>query len=356
MVKTRGLRPAGGLRTSAPGRWLPRLGLAALVAALFVADIALGSILLSPGEIWRALVSSADGGALATAVLSYRLPKAATAALAGAALAVSGLLMQTIFRNPLAGPYILGVSSGASLGVALAMIGGGALGLSAGGALGEATTVTAALVGSGAVLLALLAVSARVRDIMTVLILGMLFGSAISAVIGVLQYFSPESTLKSYVVWSMGSLGAVDGRQLVWLAAAVASGLALAAALAGRLDLALLGESYARTSGMDVRRFRVAAFAATSLMTGSVTAFCGPIGFVGIVVPHIARMAARTTSHRRLIALSAALGAALMLAADIVAQTPGRAGVLPINSVTALFGIPVVVWIMLRGKSAGDLF
>jgi len=281
-------------------------------------------------------------------IQNFRMPKVVSALLAGSALAVSGLQMQTVFRNPLAGPYVLGISSGASLGVALVLMGSSAFGLSFWGS--QVGTVVAALVGSLLVLMLILAVSIRVRDIMTLLILGMMFGTAVSAVTSLLQYFGSETSLKNFVIWTMGSLGGV-GRQQLWLyAALVLLGLALAWAYVRPLNVLGIGDTYARSLGFNVKQTRFLIFLSTSLLAGTATAFNGPIAFVGIAVPHLARMVFRTSNHAILVPASALAGAATLLLCDIIAQLPGSAAVLPLNSVASLMGIPVVIYIVLKNK------
>lgn len=268
-------------------------------------------------------------------VVDIRLLKMITATLAGMALSVSGLQMQTLFANPLAGPYVLGLSSGASLGVALLLLGGVA------GAFGVAM---AALVGAGVVMLLLLVVNARVRDGMSLLILGILFSSAVGAIVQILQFLSSESALKSYVVWTMGSLGDVIWRQLPLLLLIVVVGLILAVLTIKALNLMLFGPVLARSMGLDLRRSRTVILLSTTLLAGGITAFCGPIGFIGLAVPHIARGICRTADHRILLPASALLGADILLGCDLIS----RLLVLPINSVTALVGIPVVIYVILR--------
>ncbi|MGI6478387.1 MAG: FecCD family ABC transporter permease [Salinivirgaceae bacterium] len=328
-----------------------------LLVATFVLNLSVGSSNIGFSKIWQAIFSGDTQDIVYITLFQYRLPKALTAILVGIALSVSGLIMQTVFRNPLAGPYILGVSSGASLGVALVMLGAGSFGLaSAVNQLGNGTIIISAVAGAMAVLMLLLVVSFRIRDIMTVLILGILFSSGISAFIGIMQYFSPDSMLKAYVIWTMGSLGAVDMQQLVWLAVSVFAGVLLSLLSSKQLNVMLLGEDYARTSGMNILRFRVLVFTATGLLAGSVTAYCGPIGFIGIMVPHLARLLTKTTNHQTLIFYSSIIGAILMLLSDTVSQMPGYTGVLPINSVTAFLGIPVVIWIVLKNHKFSSSF
>lgn len=312
-----------------------------LCVVLFVADLLLGSMSVAWGEVM-------DAGSLAqNLVLNYRLPKALVALMVGVALPVSGVLMQTVFRNPLAGPYILGVSSGASLGVALFLLGSPIMGAGLAMDLGVALS---AWVGAAVVLVVVLAVSVRLKDIMAVLILGMMLSSAAAAFVDLLQYFSSESALKGFVVWAMGSLTSSSSTQIWIMAVAIVAGLIISVGSIKSLDVLLLGENYARSMGLDVTRSRLVIFAATSLLAGGVTAFCGPIAFVGIAVPHVARMMFRTSSHRVLLPASAAVGVAVMLACDIIAGVPFSDMVLPINTITALFGIPVVVLVVVRSR------
>ena len=321
--------------------------LAVAVAALFVADLAVGSTSITMSGVWAALTGGDCDVATRDIVLKIRLIKAVMAILAGAALAVSGLQMQTLFRNPLAGPYVLGVSSGASLGVAIFLLGAPILGLAASPALQLLGTAGAAWVGSGLILMLVMALSRRIKDIMVILILGMMIGSAIGAVVEILQYLSNENALKSFVVWTMGSLGDVTATQLQLVVPTILVGLVLAIALIKPLNLLLLGENYARTMGLDITRSRRMIFASTTLLAGTVTAFCGPIGFIGLAVPHLARMLFASADHRVLIPASMLTGAAVLLACDMVA----KAMALPINTVTALMGIPIVIFVVVRNRS-----
>ena len=326
-----------------------------MLLLFFIGDLLVGSYFISIRDLMNAIFRSEKADPQVLLIVNqFRIPKALTAVLAGAALSVAGLQMQTVFRNPLAGPYILGVSSGASLGVALLVLGTGSL---LGGGIASATgswsIVAAAWVGSGLVLLAVMMISARIKDIMTILILGILISSAISSVVSILQYFSNESMLKSFVVWTMGSLGSVTNIQLSVLFPSVLIGILIAFSSSKFLDAFLLGENYARSMGMNVRFARATVFLSTCILAGSITAFCGPIGFIGIAVPHIARMVLKTASHSLLVPGSILIGALMMLASDILSQLPGSERILPVNSVTALLGIPIVIWIIIRNKNSG---
>lgn len=320
--------------------------LTAVAAVLFAVDLAVGSVSLPLGDVWAALTGGDVAQATAKIVREIRLLKAVTAVLAGMALAVSGLQMQTLFRNPLAGPYVLGISSGASLGVALFILGAPLLGQAA-AVVGNFGIAGAAWLGSAAILAVIAAVSRRIRDIMVILILGMMFSSGVGAVVQILQYLSHEEALKTFVIWTMGSLGEVTSPQLWLLTAAVAAGLLTALLSIKPLNLLLLGEQYARTMGLDVRRSRMLVFLSTTLLAGTVTAFCGPIGFVGLAVPHVARILFKNADHRVLMPASALTGAVVLLVCDIVSKRLA----LPVNTVTALLGIPVVVWVVVRNKS-----
>ncbi|MDD4746600.1 MAG: iron ABC transporter permease [Salinivirgaceae bacterium] len=338
-------------------RKLQYLILLFLLVLAFIINLSVGSSTTSFDDIWQSIIGFQQNDQISIALFQYRFPKALTAILAGVALSVSGLIMQTVFRNPLAGPFVLGVSSGAGLGVAIVMMGMGAFGSSMLlSSTGNLAIIIAALVGSGVVLSILLIVSFRIKDIMTILILGILFSSSISAIIGIMQFFSPESMLKAFVIWTMGSLGSVDMDKIIWLAASVFIGITLSILNSKHLNIMMLGENYARTSGMNIMLFRIMIFTATSFLAGGVTAFCGPIGFIGIMVPHIARMITKTTDHKTLIIYASIIGAIIMLVADTVSQMPGQTGVLPINSVTALMGIPVVIWIILKNQKLSSIF
>lgn len=311
---------------------------------LFVADMATGAVDIPFSRVVAALSGGECPETIAKIVINIRLVKAIVALLAGAALAVSGLEMQTLFRNPLAGPYVLGISSGASLGVALFLLGAPVLGLS--GYMASIGVAGAAWIGSALVLAVIAFVGRRITDIMVILILGIMFSSGVSAIVQVLQYLSHEDALKAFVIWTMGSLGDVNTSQL-WVAVpSVAVGLVLAVVVIKPLNLLLLGEEYARSMGLDLTRSRSLLFASTTLLAGTVTAFCGPIGFIGMALPHVARMLFSDADHRVLIPGCMLVGAVVMLACDIVSKF----FTLPVNSITALVGIPVVVWVVVRNK------
>ena len=312
--------------------------LSLLLMALFIVDLAAGAADIPLLHVWAALTGGDCPAVTAKIVLDIRLVKAVVALTAGMALSVSGLQMQTLFRNPLAGPYVLGISAGASLGVAFVVLAGVASSLG---------IVGAAWAGAATVLAVIAAVGRRIKDIMVILILGMMFSSGVGAVVQILQYLSNEDSLKAFVIWTMGSLGDVTAVQLAVLVPSVAAGLVLAVFSVKSLNLLLFGEEYAVTMGLDLKRSRALLFVSTTLLAGSVTAFCGPVGFIGLAMPHAARMLFRSADHKVLLPAAALVGAAVLLLCDIVSKTL----VLPVNAITALLGIPIVVWVVLRNKT-----
>ena len=312
--------------------------LAALTLFLFLLDLAVGAVAVPLGDVWAALTGGDCPRATAKIILNIRLIKAVVALLAGAALSVSGLQMQTLFRNPLAGPYVLGISSGASLGVALVVLAG------VGSSIGIAG---AAWLGAAIVLVVIAAVGHRIKDIMVILILGMMVSSGIGAVVQILQYVANDESLKMFVIWTMGSLGDVTFNQLAVLIPSIIAGLLLAVITIKPLNLLLFGEEYAVTMGLNVRRSRGLLFLSTTLLAGTVTAFCGPIGFIGLAMPHVTRMLFRNSDHRVLVPGTVLSGASVLLLCDLVSKL----FTLPINAITALLGIPIVVWVVLRNKS-----
>ena len=321
--------------------------LSLLTAALFTADLLVGSVAVALRDIWAALTGGSCDPAVRDIILKIRLLKAVKALFAGAALAARGLQMQTLFRHPLAGPYVLGISSGAGLGVALFLLGAPLLGVSAHSFVQSLGIAGAAWLGAALVLLIVMAVSRRIKDIMVILILGMMFGSGVSSVVEILQYLSSEAALKSFVIWTMGSLGDVTGGNLALMLPVITAGLVLSVAVIKPLNLLLLGENYARTMGLNVQRTRTLLFLSTVLLAGTVTAFCGPVGFIGLAVPHLARMLFASADHRVLMPASMLSGAALLLVCDLISKSLA----LPINTVTALMGIPVVIVVVVRNRN-----
>jgi iron complex transport system permease protein len=322
-----------------------------LLIVLFLIDLRLGSIRISLGEMVGHLWGGEKLSDQQVVILTkFRLPRLATALLAGAALPVCGLQMQTLFRNPLAGPYVLGISSGASFGAALVVLGAGAAGIVATWSL-----AIAAWIGAGTVMLLLLFVSYRIKEVMTILILGIMFSSGLAAVISIMQYFSEASALKSFVIWSMGSLGNVTGSQLSIMTWAITPVLLVTLGYSKVLNGLMLGEEYAASMGIRIERTRIIIFATTSILAGTITAFCGPIGFIGIAVPHMARFLFRCSDHRILMPATMLTGMVVMVLSDIVSQLPGTERILPINAVTSLIGIPVVIWLVIMNRKAQSL-
>lgn len=316
---------------------------------LFAADIITGTVKIPLNVIWDSVVSDHPlKPEWRTIIIDFRLPRAVVAILAGMALAVSGLEMQTYFRNPLAGPYVLGISSGASLGVAIMVMGISFINLPSGFSINQWAIVLAAWIGAGLVMILILTVSTRINDNTTILILGILFGSITMALVSILQYLSTETEVKAFIIWTLGSLGNVTGLQLKVMMPAVIAGLLLSLLSIKSLNALLLGEQYARSMGVNILLARSLVFISTSILAGTITAFCGPIGFIGIAVPHITRLLFSTSDHRIVVPGALLTGAVLMLISDIVSQLPGSGQILPINSVTAIIGIPVVVWIILK--------
>lgn len=329
------------------------ISLGLLTLAALLADLMFGSVSFTWEDLGQVLSGSQETENLAFILWKIRLPKALTGILVGAGLSVSGLMMQTLFRNPLAGPYVLGISSGASLGVAILMM---ASSLFTAGAtsgillVGHWGMVLAAMFGALLVMLLVILVSMRIADSVSILIIGIMFGSAAGALVSVLQYFSDPDSVHSFLVWTFGSIAGVSWSQLGILVPLVIAGLFAAVVLQKPLNAFLLGENQARALGVNVKRIRLLVVILTSLLTGALTAFTGPIAFVGIAVPHLARMLFRTSDHRLIIPVSVLIGSLLLLVCDILTQVPTGGQVLPINSVTALFGAPVVIWVIMSNR------
>ena len=284
-------------------------------------------------------------------IWDYRVPKAFTSILVGGGLSLSGLLMQTLFRNPLAGPFVLGISSGASLGAALLLMGTSLLaGYTSFSFLGDVSLAIAASIGSFLVLLIVMIVAQRVKDTMALLIIGLMFGSITSAIVSVLAYFSSAENLQRFIFWSFGSVGNLSVNQLLLLGGIVALGIFLSIISIKSLNAFLLGENYAQSLGVSLKKSRLTIIVATGLLAGGITAFAGPIAFVGLAVPHLTRQIFNTMEHKVLIPAVMLYGAILMLLCDTLAQLPNSASVLPINAITSLVGAPVVIWLLVRKR------
>ncbi|MBR5139352.1 MAG: iron ABC transporter permease [Alistipes sp.] len=323
------------------------IALAIIAITLFAVDMMVGSVGIAARDVWAALTGGECDPVTRKIILDIRLVKATMAILAGAALSVSGLQMQTLFRNPLAGPYVLGVSSGASLGVAIFILGAPLLGAGGSAMVSSLGTAGAAWIGSAVILAMVAAVSQRIKDIMVILILGMMVSSGVSAIVQILQYLSNEESLKSFVIWTMGSLGDVTQTQLALAVPAMIIGLLISTSTIKSMNLLLLGEAYARTMGLNIRRTRSLILLSTTLLAGTVTAFCGPIGFIGLAIPHLARIMFGNADHRILMPAAALTGAVALLICDIVSKML----TLPVNTITALLGIPIVIWVVIRNKN-----
>jgi len=320
------------------------------VALLFVLNISLGAVSIPFKEVLKSLTGGdASKETWQYIIVNYRLPKAITAVLAGVGLSVSGLLMQTLFRNPLAGPYVLGLSSGASLGVAFVILGSAILPAFLGVfLLSSYGIILASCLGSSLVLIAVVIVSQRLRDTMAILVVGMMFASFASAIVGVLTYFSTAEQLQKFTFWSLGNLGNLSWTSILILGVCVILGLILSIFSIKPLNALLLGENYARSLGMNYSKIRFIILLATSILAGSITAFAGPIAFVGLAVPHIAKLTFHTSDHRILFWATLLYGALIMLFCDIFSQLPGTEITLPINAITSIIGAPVVIWLLVR--------
>ena len=321
--------------------------LGGLLICAFLADIAIGSVNLSLSDVWATVTGNSDNLIYHEIILNHRLPKAITAILAGGALSVAGVLMQTLFHNPLAGPDVLGVTSGASLGVALLTLGTSTLPLWLITGWGQ---VMAAIIGAVCVLLLVIIVSIRIPQTVSLLIIGMMFGYFAGAIVSILQSMSNPDTLKLFITWTFGSLSSVGWGQMAVMAPIIISGIFLALLLQKQLNVLLLGRNYASGLGISVTQLRLWIILATALLAGTSTAFTGPIAFIGITMPHIARGLFQTPNHRIILPASMLCGAIILLICDLISQMPGFQGTLPVNAVTALFGAPVIIWIILKNK------
>ena len=320
-----------------------------LLLALFL-NISLGQVAIPIKEVIKSLFgSTASKDTWEYIIVNFRLPKAITAILVGIGLSISGLLMQTFFRNPLAGPYVLGLSSGSSLGVAFVILGAGALpAVISTFLLSSCGIILASCLGSFSVLLLVLLVSKYLRDTMTILIAGLMFSSFAGAIVSVLTYFSTAEKLQKFTFWSMGSIGNLSWQNIFILFISVTLGLLLSLFSLKALDALLLGENYAKSLGLNLTKSRRIIIFATSILAGSITAFAGPIAFVGLAVPHLAKLLFQTSNHRILFWSTIQIGAIIMLFCDLVSQMPGLDFTLPINAITSIVGAPVVIWLLVR--------
>lgn len=325
--------------------------LVAVLLLCFCINISLGSVSIPLKSIFGSLFGTIENTTWQVIITNFRLPKAITAILVGSGLGISGLLMQTLFRNPLAGPFVLGISSGASLGVALVILGSGLFGgLFATALISKWSIVIAASLGSFIVLLAVLAVSSKVRDTMAILIIGLMFGSITAAVVSVLSYFSSAEQLQQYIFWGFGSLSNLSWNELLIFFGIYALGIILSIASIKSLNSFLLGDNYAKSLGLNLKQSRIIIILATSLIAGTVTAFAGPIAFIGLAIPHLTRQIFKTSNHKILLPAVFLFGAIVMLICDSISQLPTSDYTLPINAITALVGAPVVIWLLVRQR------
>jgi len=325
--------------------------LSGLLVVVACVNISLGSVAIPVQEIFNSIVDIPSKSSWHYIITNYRFPKAITAIIAGSGLAISGLLMQTLFRNPLAGPFVLGLSSGASLGVAILILGAGVIsGIFSTFLLSPWSLVIASALGSFLVLLAVLAATLKVKDTMAILIIGLMFGSLTGALVAVLSYFSNAEQLQQYIFWSFGSLGNQTWQGITILSLCFFIGLVLSIFSAKSLNALLLGESYAKSMGLKIKKNMLIIIIATSILAGGITAFVGPIAFIGLAVPHLTRQFVKTSNHFVLIPAVALSGAILMLVCDTIAQLPGTVYTLPINAITSVVGAPVVIWLLVRKR------
>lgn len=318
-----------------------------LLVVLFLINISLGSVKIPLADTLKVLTGGEPSNPVwADIIFDFRLTKAFTCLLAGGALSLGGLLMQTLFRNPLAGPDVLGLSSGASLAVAIVVMAGGLGSLFS----SSLSLALAASIGSAAIFLLVLAITHRIRDNVSLLIIGLMIGATTSSIVSVLQFISRAEDIQYYLIWTFGSMSSLNWTEILILGIGIVIGLSIAIASIKPLNVWLLGDNYATSLGINLKRSRLLIIIGTSILTGVVTAFCGPIAFVGLAVPHLARLVIDTTNHKTLIPAVIFMGGIIMLFCDILTRLPGNDFVIPINAVTALIGAPVVIWVIVRSK------
>ena len=328
------------------------IGLFSLLILAFLANLALGNVLIPFGDVCEILLNqNHEKHTWTYIVLDYRFPKAIVAILTGVGLSISGLIMQTLFRNPLAGPYVLGLSSGASLGVAFIILGTGFLPTFISSFfLSNYGLILASSLGSLLVFMAVLLVSKKLKDTMAILIVGLMFGSFTSAIVSVLSYFTSAEKLQKFTFWSMGSISNLSWNEISLLSVFVIIGIGISFMVIKPLNALLLGEKYAQSIGINYKKTRFLIIIATSILAGSITAFAGPIAFIGLAVPHMAKLLFQTSNHFVLFWSTLLLGAIVMLCCDTIAQVPGNDITLPINAITSVIGAPVVIWLLVRKK------
>jgi iron complex transport system permease protein len=326
--------------------WILFIG---LLAVLFILDLSLGTVKIPFSKILSIIMGNTDDSVSSTIIWNFRLTKALTCLLAGAALAVGGLQMQTLFRNPLAGPDVLGLSSGASLAVSVIFMAGN-LGIHLSPAASPWTIAIAASIGSAVVLFIVLGIAKKMFDHASILIIGLMMAAITSSIVSVLQFISKAEEQQYYLIWSFGNIGGLNWMEIKVLTLVIIIGILLAFTTTKALNSWLLGNSYAESLGINIKKSRIIIIVSTSLLAGGVTAFCGPIAFVGLAVPHLTKLLIPTSDHKKLIPAVIISGGILMLCCDILSQMPGGSYVLPINAITALIGAPVVIWIIIRKR------
>ncbi|MEM8999295.1 MAG: iron ABC transporter permease [Bacteroidota bacterium] len=325
------------------------LGIA--LTTVFLLNISLGSVAIPFADTLELILGYQSDGPLHYIIWHYRIPKACTAILVGGGLSLSGLLMQTFFRNPLAGPFVLGISSGASLGAALLLMGAASLAMTVTFyPFTDISLTIASSLGSFLVLFVVMVVANRIKDTMALLIIGLMFGSITAAIVSILAYFSSAEQLQRFVFWSYGSLGNLSWHQVLILVNIVFIGTVLSILSIKNLNAYLLGEQYAQSIGVSLKTSKYMIITATGILAGGITAFAGPIAFVGLAVPHLTRQLFDTMEHKILIPAVILYGSVLMLLCDLIAQLPNMASVLPINAITSIVGAPVVIWLLVRKR------
>ena len=326
------------------------------IVALAIVNLLLGSVDIPLKNVCQILIGHTDQSEIWQNIIwKSRLPQALTAIVAGAGLAVSGLQMQTVFRNPLAGPSVLGISNGSALGVAFVVLLSGKIGgvaLSRLGYLGEAAMSIAAIIGALAVMMLIVWISQKVKGNVTLLIIGVMIGYLANAIIGVLKFLSPEEDVKAFVVWGLGSFSRVSGDEMILFVVLMCILLPFAYLLVKPMNILLLGDRYASNLGLNVKQARMMVIVSSGILVAIVTAYCGPIMFIGLAVPHLARAVFHTSDHRLLMPATALCGALLALICNLIARMPGFEGALPVNSVTALVGAPVIASVLFRRRQS----
>ncbi len=330
--------------------------LSLLLAVFFILDLFLGSVHIPVKESIHILSGNSDNSNWSYILLQMRLPRALNALITGSGLAIAGLMMQTLFRNPLAGPYVLGISSGASLGVAIYVMSSGVFGFIIGAGIYNYGMILSAVAGAVLIFLLVILVASRIRDSVSLLIVGIMFGSLTTAIVSILQYFSRPELVHKFVIWTLGSLSSVGWDQLLIMMGFILTGLIVSVFLIKPMNAFLLGEMNAEATGVNIVRIRYLILFGVSIIAGSLTAFNGPIAFIGLIAPHISRMIFNTTNHRILFPACMLTGTILLLGCDIISQVPGKYIMLPINAITALIGAPVVVWIIIGKRKMKTAF